>query len=117
MTAFLEIIDHILSWFGGVILVYGSCKAFILFVHRGLGLQQEDRRHFLDEIRLGLGRHIVLGLEFLIVADILSTIIRPGWNEVGLLAVIVVIRTVLAYFLTRELHQIESHRRAHHPKQ
>jgi uncharacterized membrane protein len=57
------------------------------------------------ELRLFLGRYLVLGLEFQLGADILGTAVTPTFEEVELLAAIVVIRTVLNYFLQKELEQ------------
>ncbi|MBA3600218.1 MAG: DUF1622 domain-containing protein [Acidobacteria bacterium] len=66
--------------------------------------------HFLREqssnfnyVRLTLGKYLVLALEFQVGADILSTAIAPSWEQVGKLGAIAAIRTVLNYFLTREL--------------
>jgi len=44
----------------------------------------------------------VFGLEFLIAADILTTITTPTQQELINLAVVVVIRTILGYFLSKE---------------
>ncbi|HEX2914682.1 MAG TPA: DUF1622 domain-containing protein [Chloroflexia bacterium] len=56
-----------------------------------------------EEIRLRLGRWLALALEFELAADILRTAIAPTWNEIGLLAAIVVLRTVLNFFLQMEI--------------
>jgi uncharacterized membrane protein len=58
-----------------------------------------------DNVRLRLGRWLALALEFELAADILRTAIAPTWNEIGQLAAIVVLRTVLNYFLQREIDQ------------
>jgi uncharacterized membrane protein len=58
-----------------------------------------------SDIRLHLGRFLVLGLEFQLAADVLATAIAPTWEAVRLLAAIVVIRTVLNYFLSKELER------------
>jgi uncharacterized membrane protein len=55
-----------------------------------------------DSVRLQLGRWLVLALELELAADILRTAVAPTWNEIGQLAAIVVLRTVLNYFLQRE---------------
>jgi uncharacterized membrane protein len=52
------------------------------------------RRDFTDEI--------VFGLEFLIAADILATLLSPSQQDLINLAVVVVIRTVLGDFLSKE---------------
>lgn len=55
------------------------------------------------EVRLQLGRWLSLALEFELAADILRTAIAPTWDEIGKLAAIVVLRTLLNYFLEREI--------------
>jgi uncharacterized membrane protein len=56
-----------------------------------------------NEIRLLLSRFLALALEFQLGADILSTAIAPSWDQIGKLGAIAFIRTVLNYFLTREM--------------
>jgi uncharacterized membrane protein len=58
-----------------------------------------------DEVRLKLARWLVLALEFALAADILRTAIAPGWEEIGKLAAIAALRTVLNFFLQREMEQ------------
>lgn len=54
--------------------------------------------------RANLGRGILLGLEILIGADIIATIISPlTWESVGLLGLIVLIRTFLSFSLEAEI--------------
>ncbi len=58
-------------------------------------------------IRLSLGRFLTLGLEFQLASDILRTAIAPSFEELGQLAAIATIRTVLNYFLSREIAEWE----------
>jgi uncharacterized membrane protein len=54
--------------------------------------------------RANLGRGILLGLEILIGADIIATITAPlTWESVGLLGLIVLIRTFLSFSLEAEI--------------
>ena len=53
--------------------------------------------------RLELGYTLSLGLSFLIGASILKSSITPTWDDIGKLAAIIGIRTVLNYFLSREI--------------
>lgn len=55
------------------------------------------------DIRTGLGRSLILGLEFLLAADVLATAVAPTWDAIGKLAAIVGIRTVLDFYLEWEL--------------
>lgn len=51
-----------------------------------------------------LGRSILLGLEFLVAADIIRTVaITPTFSSVGVLAIIVLIRTFLSFSLELEI--------------
>jgi uncharacterized membrane protein len=68
------------------------------------------RGYTYNEIRLYLGRYLVLGLEFQLGADILATAVAPTLDEVILLGAIATIRTVLNYFLSQELER--EHREA-----
>jgi uncharacterized membrane protein len=51
-----------------------------------------------------------VALEFELAADILRTAITPSWNDIGQLAAIVVLRTVLNYSLQQEIDKAESRR-------
>lgn len=56
-----------------------------------------------ERIRIRLGQWLSLALEFELAADILRTAVAPSWDEIGKLAAIVVIRTVLNFFLQRDI--------------
>ena len=54
--------------------------------------------------RRRLGRSILLGLELLVAADIIRTVaVRPSFNSVAVLAIIVAIRTFLSFSLELEI--------------
>lgn len=56
-----------------------------------------------EVLRHQLGSYLLLGLEFMIAADVIATIIHPTIKEIAVLASIVVIRTIISYFLDREM--------------
>lgn len=60
-----------------------------------------------EVIRLKLGRGLALGLEFTIASDILRTIVAPTRNDIINLGAIVLLRTLLTYFLEQEIQQVE----------
>jgi uncharacterized membrane protein len=65
-----------------------------------------------EQYRANLGRGILLGLEFLIGADIIATVTSPlTWESVGLLGAIVLIRTVLSFSLETEIEGVAPWRR------
>ena len=57
----------------------------------------------LYQIRHIVGSYLLLGLEFLIAADVIRTIVKPTLEELAILGGIVAIRTVISYFLGKEL--------------
>jgi len=62
-----------------------------------------------DELRphwLALGRWLVAGLTFQLAADIVETTLAPTWDDIGKLAAIAVVRTVLNYFLDRDMDNL-----------
>ncbi len=56
-----------------------------------------------ERVRIRLGHWLSVALEFELAADILRTAVAPTWNDIGQLAAIVVLRTVLNYFLQMEI--------------
>jgi uncharacterized membrane protein len=88
----------ILGIAGAVLIIYGGLKAIVkvlmLEIRRGSYTYNQIRRELTDKI--------VFGLEFLIAADILTTITTPTQQELINLGVVVVIRTILGYFLSKE---------------
>lgn len=76
-----------------------------------------SRKQLLDTteaIRLQLGRVLALGLEFTIASDILRTAVAPTRQDILNLGAIVLLRTLLNYFLEREIRQVEQ-RPTDHP--
>jgi uncharacterized membrane protein len=86
---------------GAAVVGFGSVAAAVRLLLTLLGIRDYSN----TEIRLFLGRYLALGLEFQIGADILSTAVAPTFDDVLLLGAIVVIRTVLNYFLSKELER------------
>src|SRR5215217_499490 len=86
---------------GIVVLLLGAIVSTAIF------LREWRRRSFRDSYaayRANLGRAILLGLEILIIADIIGTIaVEPTLRNLGVLALIVVIRTFLSFALEVEI--------------
>ncbi|GGK49577.1 DUF1622 domain-containing protein [Salinarimonas ramus] len=104
-----EWVDVALHWitrtieFGGIaVIVIGALASTIGYLRRKLaGERGEDPYH---DYRASLGRSILLGLEFLVAADIIATVaIEPTVDSVLVLAGIVIIRTFLSFALEVEI--------------
>ena len=89
-----------------LIVGYGAVSAFYQVVTR-LVIRRGAVSEY-DQIRIGLAKSIVLGLEFEIGADLLKTAISPTWESIGIVAAIVALRTLLNYSLERDIKQAEA---------
>jgi uncharacterized membrane protein len=96
----MELIGTLVDSVGVLIIVVGAIAASARFLARGRG----DFAGAYRSYRQGLGRAILLGLEFLIAGDIIRTVvIAPTLENVLILALIVVIRTFLSMALQLEV--------------
>jgi uncharacterized membrane protein len=86
---------------GAVVIGLGALVAVIELLRRRPG----RRTSGFAAVRLGLSRYLALGLEFQLAADILVTAVAPSWDEIGKLAAIATIRTVLNFALAREMKE------------
>lgn len=97
----MEMVVHGFEIGGVVILVVGSLAAFVTaaFSYRRIG----GLRAY-EAARRNVGRAILLGLEFLIIADIVLTItVDPTLASAMALGLIVLVRTFLSFSLEIEL--------------
>jgi uncharacterized membrane protein len=92
----------LLDGFALVVIVYGTVQAFLAAL-KIFFIPAETSPHF---VWLRYGRWLVAGLTFQLAADIIETSIAPGWEEIGRLAAIAVVRTFLNFFLERDLGEL-----------
>ncbi len=92
-------IREVIAMLGVTVITAGALRSlyqlYMLLCH-----EQFDTNY----IRLQFGNTVLLGLEFMVGADIIGSLVMPDYYNLGLLAIIVVVRTVLSYFLHIELH-------------
>ncbi|MBV7434754.1 DUF1622 domain-containing protein [Cardiobacteriaceae bacterium TAE3-ERU3] len=96
-------IDHI----AGIVEMIGVLIIFVGIVYslaRFLISLRKSEEFGYVALRQSLGKSILLGLEVLIAADIMATIVTaPTLQSVAILGVIVLIRTILSFSLQVEL--------------
>lgn len=96
---------------GVAILVIGSALAFALYA-RDLIRRRPSRSAF-RSLRATLGRAILLGLEVLVVADIVRTIVvTPTLQSALSLGIIVVVRIALSFAIDIEIDGVLPWRKA-----
>jgi uncharacterized membrane protein len=99
-----DILYITIGTFGVAIIVWGV----VLTLYRLLRLEFSRLEHKSiyrerEKVRHKFATYLLLALEFLIAADIIATVIHPTFEEIAILASIVVIRTVISYFLEKEI--------------
>lgn len=104
-----EFINPIAAWSAALIELFGvgtivlvALYAFFCALQRLV--RKEDRDDIFQQLRQRVGRGILLGLEFLIAADIIYTVVvELTFESIGVLAMVVLIRTFLSFTLDVEL--------------
>lgn len=101
--AMLIILQRTISIIGILVIFSGILFAivrYVYFISSGIIFKQGG---LINDIRLHLGRTLILGLEFIVAADLIGSTTTPDYYSVGLLAIIVAIRTLLTFSINREL--------------
>jgi uncharacterized membrane protein len=98
----IEHVVRVVEGVGAGIMILGGLGAFAAFAYQSLHADTAEQPY--EALRRNLGRCILLGLEVLIVADIVRTIIVDTTIEsVAALGIIVVIRILLSFSLEVEI--------------
>lgn len=96
----VDLLVRLVEAAGVLVIFVGAVLAVIGFVRAAV---RPGRDRDFTRVRLGLGRYLALGLEFQLASDVLSTAVAPTFEEIGQLGAIAAIRTLLNYFLRKEV--------------
>ena len=115
MDTLLDVLDYIALGIGIIalaVILWGVIKGLIELARAELSRRQQEGERFLSlgHARYNVGFHLLLGLEFLIAADIIRTIVKPTLEELAVLGIIVVIRIVIGYFIGKEIEEFRAKR-------
>ena len=108
LVTFFEYAAQVIDIIGILIVLIGAIKFVIHFMPiefkrlRGVACAMELRH-----LRLQLGSYIVLAIEFMIVSDIINTVLTKTMEDLYYLIGLIVARTAISYFLGKELNEIE----------
>lgn len=104
-----ELITPIAEWAGAIIEALGIGIIMVVAIYALMVLiialiKRDHIKQAFQRARGSLGQGILLGLEFLVAADIIHTVaVELTWDTVGVLAVVVLIRTFLSFTIDLEL--------------
>lgn len=103
LKEFTFYIQKIISSLGMLIIFSGILLSLYQYIQYLIFSKHKTQDTSINLIRLNLGRTLILGLEFIVAADLIGTTTTPDYYSVGILASIVLIRTLLSFSLNREL--------------
>ena len=98
---FLEQSSHAISLVGVVVIVGGFVAAAAQYA---TGFRRLGPVPAFGAFKVALGRALLLGLEILVVADVIETItVEPTLVSLTMLAALVILRTIVSWTLTLEV--------------
>ncbi|MEE8258762.1 MAG: DUF1622 domain-containing protein [Sphingomonadales bacterium] len=109
LVEFFEISAQVIDVIGILIVLIGAIKFVVHAVPielkrlKGVACARELRH-----LRLQLGSYIILSIEFMIVSDIINTVLTKTMEDLYYLIGLIVARTAISYFLGKELNEIEN---------
>jgi len=98
----LHLISIGIGVIGVAVILWGVLRSLLALVAIEAGRGDGSGR---EALRNRLGYYLLLGLEFLVAADIVETISAPSLEHLTVLGAIVLIRTVISFSLNWELRQ------------
>jgi len=105
----MEWLTHISLAVGALgvgVILWGVFLSTIRFVQSEFAaLRGESVDAEKEALRHRLGSYLLLGLEFLVAADIVQSVLTPSLHELGVLGALVAIRTVISFSINWELRQ------------
>lgn len=103
-SSLIELLARIFDIGGIAALLIGTVAALAIYLRRVIPHIGEQSRAYRN-LRQGLGRAILVGLELFIAADIIRTVtIEPTFQSIGVLGLIVLVRTFLSWSLEVEIN-------------
>jgi uncharacterized membrane protein len=90
-----------------LVIAYGALEALVALLIPRQQFVRKKMLHKRRQVFLRFGVWLLLGLQFELAADIVRSAISPTWSEIGQLGAIAAIRTVLNYFLERDIKEFE----------
>jgi uncharacterized membrane protein len=90
------------------IMLVGSMRFVVGFARAETAETSTERLKRIDGHRMELGRYILSALELLIVSDIIHTALSLELGDLLFLGLLVLIRSVISFFLDREIRDIRA---------
>lgn len=107
LIEFVELVAPWIEMTGIAVVLWGAIEGLIGLLLRVKSVLLRRQQHVpISNIRVTIGEKTALGLDFFLAGDIIQTIVIPSWESLAMLGGIVVIRTVIAFFLNKDLREL-----------
>jgi uncharacterized membrane protein len=111
LTPWLEGFATVVEVFALIILISGLVRFMLHYVTAEFRFRNHKvSAEEMNEGRVVLSRYILAGLEVFIVSDIFRTVLSPTLESLAVLGALVAIRSVIGFFLEREMADVERER-------
>ncbi len=99
---------EIIDLMGVIILLIGFVRGVIEFFKMEIGRFKGKGNQFrtMQILRCDVGLYILLSLDFIITSDIINSMMHTEIDDLINLGAIVVLRTVIGYFLGKEIEEV-----------
>lgn len=104
LTDFLNYAAMAIDAVGIIIILYGCALTTVRIV--AIELSKSQGFQEMEKGKRGLIQRIILALDFFVAADLLRLVVASGLDQIYSLALIVAIRTVLNWSLSKEMEQL-----------
>ncbi len=101
-TDIIRMFTYFFGIVGAAVIIFGGIGATVNIIL----LEVRKKLITYNEIRADLTGKIVFGLDFFIAGDVLTTVLNPSMSDLLALGAVVIIRTILGYFLSKEFIQV-----------
>ncbi len=107
LIGILEWIAAIIEMAAIALLILGAARFILGVAIAEVRRSGTERVRKTNRERIELGRYILAGLELFIVADIIRTALSLAFADLMFLGLLVIIRSIISYFLDRELKDLK----------
>jgi uncharacterized membrane protein len=96
-----------------IVIVAGGATQAVVGLIRLVGMKSRTNSDA-RAVWLAFAHWLIAALTFQLAADIVHTTVAPGWDDIGRVAAIAVVRTFLTFFLDRDIESIREQQRESH---
>ncbi|WP_196891163.1 DUF1622 domain-containing protein [Aureivirga marina] len=108
---YLDELSDIVDIIGIIILMFGFLKGIIELIKTEFKTMTKKESFYtsIQTLRSKVGLYILLALDFLIASDIIGSVVHKTKDELFKLAIVIVIRIIIGYFLSKEITEIREY--------